>query len=118
MGNASNKIYVLARVDDAGLRQVVTACNDKQEAKAVLEEYVNHYRQNGFKGCGYYTEHNEIPGIVSLVRLQPQRAEELEEKGKDFATYHLELYEFEPQHPGDELINLHTGTIWDYLPQK
>lgn len=118
MENTSNKIYVLARVDDAGVRQVLTGCTDKQEAEAVLQEYVDYYRQNGFKKSGHYTKHNGIENIIGLVRLLPPGAEDKAKQRRDFSTYLFELYEFDAMHPGDTLINLHTGTIWDYLPKK
>lgn len=117
MDNTSNKIYVLARVDDAGVRQVLTACTDKQEAVAVLDKYVDLYRQHGFKKSGHYTEQSNIPGYLAIVRLLPPLAEERAEKGKDYSTYILEVYEIEPTHPGDELPNINTGTIWDLLPR-
>lgn len=116
--NTGNKIYVLARVDDAGVRQVLASCTDKQEAVAVLDKYVDLYRQHGFKKSGHYTENSDIPGFISAVRIIPQAADELKEAGRDYATYVLELYEMEQTRPADELPNIFTGTIWDFLRKK
>lgn len=116
-GNTDNKIYVLARVDDAGVRQILAVCTDKQEALQVRREYAEVYRQNGFKVSGNYTENSNIPGFISVVRIVPQAAEDAD-KGKDYATYILEIYEMTPTHPGDDLQHLFTGTIWDFLQKK
>lgn len=114
MGNTSNKIYVLARLDDAGVRRILTACTDKQEAEKALDAYTAFYRKNEFKSSGYYTEHNEIPNIIAIVRLVPLQAEERTAQGKDYATYVLELYEIDPDKPGDALHDLHSAKIWDF----
>ena len=116
--NTGNKIYVLARVDDAGVRQILATSNDKQEAVQVLDKYVALYRQHGFKKSGHYTENSNIPGLISAVRLIPQAAEDLQQARRDYATYQLELYETRPTRPTDELPNIFTGTIWDFLRKQ
>lgn len=118
MDNTGNKIYVLARVDDAGVRQVLAVCTDKQEAVQVLEEYAEVYRQAGYKVSGNYTESSNIEDLTAVLRITPPLAEDRAKQGRDFSTYIIELYGLTPTHPGDDLQHLFTGTIWDFLRKK
>lgn len=108
MENTSNKAYILAAINDAGIRQIITAASSKADLVVIADKYITLIMKSGFELMALLEEEDidkeDNTNIFKVYHLYPSKR--YRKDHPDFRLIVLELYEIPTEEADDHTAAL------------